>query len=568
MNKINSEPGDLRTKLTRELENLQAPSNKSAQVTTIRALDRKKQKPTLPSADSRLSAWSSPIEMDTISDFTLQTSQAKKDDPAKFLDCRYQGSILTGNLRVAPFDITELLDIKITQKVNEHSTLWFKAILSEEQGDSYVELPVEGKTVALKFEDISGAQYTLFQGIIEDAEVTMVGKTYQIEAHIVSYSSLLDVKERSRSFQSKELSYTILAWQVLLTGYPGGAVIDVATGGEATNKFIMQYMETDWEFLKRLASRFHTGLVCDPRFGAPKIYFGVPQVQCLELDTFEYSIKKDLKQYKKLSENGAEDLREHDFICYKVETPHVVGIGDEIIFQGKKLYVCEIASVASKGILVNRLTLMAKKGLCQPYIPHKNVAGTSLGGKIIDVQNDRVKVFLDTDHGHDPGFPCWFPYSTIYSSSDGSGWYCMPEILDTIRLHFPDADDDDHAYVISSVHEQVDPALMHQQGGGGGGGPRSDPAVKTLRSACGKVIQLCPKGIVIDAGSSTIALTDAGVEIASESDITFKSDQKIVMSAEAEIQVAGSECVDLAGGGASVKVEDDVELKGAEVKSN
>ena len=46
----------------------------------------------------------------------------------------------------------------------------------------------------------------------------------------------------------------------------------------------------------------------------------------------------------------------------------------------------------------------------------------------------------------------WFPYATVYSSGDGTGWYCMPEIGDKIRLYFPTEKEQD-AYVISAYHE-------------------------------------------------------------------------------------------------------------------
>ena len=38
-------------------------------------------------------------------------------------------------------------------------------------------------------------------------------------------------------------------------------ISDVASKKKELGKFIVQYQETDWEFLKRLASHFHTNAI-------------------------------------------------------------------------------------------------------------------------------------------------------------------------------------------------------------------------------------------------------------------------------------------------------------------
>ena len=62
-----------------------------------------------------------------------------------------------------------------------------------------------------------------------------------------------------------------------------------------------------------------------------------------------------------------------------------------------------------------------------------------------------VKINLEIDGNQDEGTARWFPYSTVYSSPDGTGWYCMPEVGDAIRLYFPD-NEEKNAYAISSVN--------------------------------------------------------------------------------------------------------------------
>ena len=78
--------------------------------------------------------------------------------------------------------------------------------------------------------------------------------------------------------------------------------------------------------------------------------------------------------------------------------------------------------------------------------------GASLDSTVTEVRGDVVRVSLRTDAKSGAGK--WFSFSTVYSSPDGSGWYCMPEPGDEIRLYFP-TEQEKHGYVISAVHLPV-----------------------------------------------------------------------------------------------------------------
>lgn len=483
----------------------------------------------------------------------------------------------TGNLIVAPYQIKQLLEVEIRQKINEHSTLYLKGILVNAQEESYAELKAEGTNVVLSAYDESGDEHIIFQGVVKDIKIQVAQDTRHIEVYAVSYSYLLDIEKKSRSFQNKKKSYTDLIRQVT-GGYSDADVIDFASNGAPTDKFIIQHMETDWQFLKRLASYFNTGLICDVRFDAPKYFFGVPEGQHLELDNANYSVKKNLKRFNQLAENGVNGLSEGDFICYEVETNCVVRVGDVVMFQQKQLYVSEIISKTHNGLFINQLFLMPKNGLGQLYKSNINAVGASFSGHILETKNDLVKVSLNIDRGHDPGEPCYFPYSTIYSSQDGSGWYCMPEIGDTVRIYCPDGEDD-HAYAISSVHEQVDPDLMPQgndgnkrNGGasgvtGGYSGMRDDPGVKSLKYGSNEV-RLTSEGVYIITENAVITMTEDGIVMMSDNDITFKSQKNIIMNADQEVSIVGVAEVGLCSESATVLMTDNVEIVGQEVKAN
>ncbi len=502
------------------------------------------------------------------------------------------------NLTVAPYKIEQLLDVCVEHRINEHSTFYFKALLPEGKKDSYVKNSGQGSNVSLMVKGSDKKEDILFQGMVQDVEVKEIYGSYYIEVNAVSYSYLLDTEKKSRSFQNKKMSYSDLTQQIA-SDYPDAMVKDVVTGGAGIEQLIVQYNETDWEFLKRLASHFHTGIVNDVHFEQPRCHFGIPDNGKLNLDVLHYDVKHNAGKYLKLSKNGVSGLQEQDFVYYQVETDIPADIGTEVQFQGQTLYVYQVRACMEKEIFIHHLTLATKKGMSQPYRWHDRIAGSSLNAKIVKIRNDQVKVSMKIDEvsGHSPGELCFFPYSTIYSSQDGSGWYCMPEIGDSVRIYFPDGIEE-HSYAISSVHEEVDLSLQKGSGtavsdsgsstgsggssgssggtsasGGGNGaysGQRDDPSVKSIRNQDGKEIRLTPEGIYIIADGTTITLTDdGGVSIVSDNNIEFKSDKSIILSAEEDVNIMGITKVDLScNETASIKIEENVEVIGQEVKSN
>jgi len=489
--------------------------------------------------------------------------------------------ILTSELRISPYDLEALLEVEITQKLNEHGTLYIKGVLPEGVSIDAAMLQVDGTNVKLSAVN-SGDELVLFQGVAESVEVRTEGDVRNIEVRAKTHSVTMDQTRKSRSFQDKDRKYIELFHQVA-NSYAGGDVLDKITEDKLVNMFIMQHEETDWDFLKRLASHFQTGLVCAVRHDEPKLYLGIPNLERHEMSDHNFSITRDMERYWSLSKNGVKNLSATDFTRYNLRTDRIISIGDQVVLDGIELYVYAITSVASNELLENHLTLYPENGMCQPHLVNNRIAGTSYSGHIINVRNDQVQVALDTDAGHDPGDPCWFKYSTVYSSQDGSGWYCMPEQGDTARLHFPNSDEN-RAYVISSVHEQVDQSLLeetNERGGVGGGmraptapgggysGQRDDPEVKSLRNKDGKEIRLTPEGIYLIVDGTIITLTEEGLLVMTDNDIELKSEKSIILSAEDEVNIIGNVSVDMVcTDTTAITLSDDVHMVGHEVLAN
>lgn len=494
------------------------------------------------------------------------------------MEKQYDEEITFQNLKIAPYEIKHLLKAELIQKVNEHSTLYIKALLPEERKDSDVQRCTGGSNIKFSYTRGDSSEYVLFQGIVKDIQVESINGMYYMEVRAVSYSCLLDIERRTRTFQQKGMSYKALMGQVS-AGYGEAGAADFASQGAAIGQLLVQYQETDWEFLRRLASHFNTGLVNDVHVALPWIYVGIPRRNSREVAATEYKVKMNSAKFLQLSGAGVSGLSDHDFLSYHMECTQEIDIGDAVTFKGRTLYVSEIIGRVEKGVFSQILTLTSIKGMSQPYQGNHQIAGCSLNGKIQEIKNDRVKVSLEVDQAvnHSPGTPCFFPYSTIYSSKDGSGWYCMPEMGDSVRVYFPD-EKEDHAYAISSVHEAAAPSANaamqtgagNSGAGGGYSGQRDDPNVKSIRNKDGKEIRLTPEGIYILADGTYITLLDeGGVSISSDQDITFESKKNIVLYAEQDVNIVGDTGVDISClETASIKMKEKVEIVGQEVNSN
>lgn len=113
-------------------------------------------------------------------------------------------------------------------------------------------------------------------------------------------------------------------------------------------------------------------------------------------------------------------------------------MGDAISLNGSTLYVRGVQAYLEDGTLVCKYTVGRKTSFAAAPIANAQAAGKIMTGIVQNVEMDKVQVFFNSiDASYDGGGDWWFPYSTSYSSQDGSGWYSMPAAGDEVRVFFP-----------------------------------------------------------------------------------------------------------------------------------
>lgn len=203
-------------------------------------------------------------------------------------------------------------------------------------------------------------------------------------------------------------------------------------------RLILQYHETDWMLLKRLASHFNMGIIATASFATPKLLFGSYEGEHRGiLESYEYTIHKDIGYYQRSSKNTNMKLSELDAVTFEIETNRNYEIGDQITYQKINPFIMNKQIEIVKGFLRFRYRLCTKNGMGKERIFNEQITGTSLKGTVLEVTQDKIKVHLEIDEKQETDKAWEFPYGTLYTAEGHSGWYCMSETGDTVSIYFP-----------------------------------------------------------------------------------------------------------------------------------
>lgn len=436
-------------------------------------------------------------------------------------------------LSVSPFAVEGIVEMKVDQALNQHASLYLKGIIPKETKDSGV-LGADDATVVT----VSDQDGVIFSGLIQNIRASFEGEVYYLEVWAVSHSIKADTHIVSRSFQDAGMNYQQIAGQ--LAG-ESGLSADVSAPPMTVNNILLQYQETNWEFLKRIASHNNCGLL--PAADQPGIYFGIPAGnQKGSLLSYRFSVGKNLGRYRKHMGTGMKMSPEDSMEYVVTADDSVLSIGDSVDYNGSSLFVKEAHIHLVDAVLTCRYILCNENGVKVPVDYNRHITGLTLPGQVLEVLEDRVKVLLCVDESQDTGTAYEFPYITPYSAENHTGLYLMPELYDVVNIQFP-TEDESMAVALSSYRQAESDRTV-------------DPEVKYLRTPHDKEIRISEKEILITAktGGLFVRLNEEnGIEVYSQHQISVRTMSSIEMMAGDHISLtAGSAIVMTAGENYSV----------------
>nr|WP_314082063.1 hypothetical protein [uncultured Leptotrichia sp.] len=156
------------------------------------------------------------------------------------------------------------MKLEIDSRIGEHAVGKIKYIgsvnqlslydaLIDRKGDK--EIKILGKSNIA--DDTGNSTEKIFlNGVIKELQIneTAAG-ALTVEITAISKSILLDRIPRYRSFQDPTLTYSAIAEEINGNyGTNGGKIVNIGEDMQAVPRMTIQYNETDWEYLKRIAS--------------------------------------------------------------------------------------------------------------------------------------------------------------------------------------------------------------------------------------------------------------------------------------------------------------------------
>ena len=406
------------------------------------------------------------------------------------------------------------MKLEIDSRIGEHTVGKIKYIgsvnqlslydvLIDRKGDK--EIKILGKSNIA--DDTGNSTEKIFlNGVIKELQIneTTAG-ALTVEITAISKSVLLDRIPRYRSFQDPTLTYLAIAEEINGNyGTNDGKIVNVGEDMQAVPRMTIQYNETDWEYLKRLAS--YTG---QPVMAySDKVFVGFFKNMTAQIPNLKYSQfgkrTKEERTYFKIT--GTE--------FYPVATPIKLKTRNRV--SGEEVendyYVLENKIYNEGNMLKCEYILGKQTDYFVDPIPHEKIRGAVIEGRTVHIartdesksnhgrndgssdnlegrtigakplnkyiekaensQNENVKervkasdiavMTLNLTEGllklgeNGQSFEdkyagkSYFPYVTPYSQSN-TGFTPAPEVNDRVALYFPNGNET-HAIVLGAVN--------------------------------------------------------------------------------------------------------------------
>lgn len=419
------------------------------------------------------------------------------------------------NIHVNGIPFQRILHLRISHAPNAHGRAEIRGLIPREQARRLAEQTDETTGIEITT-DAKEQPRCLFYGVVSTLQIGQQSEYAVLDLVAETTSSRLSAKQNSRTFQNTGKTYGQILNQIL----EGRGTVSVMVTDRPIGSMIMQCDETDWEFIIRMASQLGVPAFSNIIARTPQIYIGLPpSSRTKEIETLTYDYAKSNAEYQ-----TAAAAMPEDFSSDTIKSYDYFYLGDTVLFEGRSLQIKTVDAVLTDGILECTYSMGLKTSFQAEPITNSHASGRMMTGTVTAVMADKVQVFLNSvDSQEDSSSNWWFPYSTAYSSADGSGWYSMPAVGDEVRVFFPSGNEAD-AFAASSVAKNV----------------REKVTDKCWSGLNGKQILMTEEGLVITGkeGKLYIKLSDAkGIEIISDMDINITSATKVNIQGGEEVKI-------------------------------
>lgn len=371
----------------------------------------------------------------------------------------------------AEIKLTTIIDLKVLEEVNQHTCMILKAICQEDNFDQLAAQFDSDRKVTIRSQN----GHLLFVGLITDFvidEKTQVG-TITLKAN--SFTCQMDYKKRKRVFQNLDMTYCEMISKVL-EPYNKASFVDKITKSKKIPHMIIQYDETDWEFIRRLASHFQDGIYPDMSSETVQFSFGRSL----------YEKVHTLNQQPEIMKTNLINRQEMNWIgsYEKYE------IGDTVTSQGRTGFIQSVDLVTDHEEIRYLMKVVYSREKNFSYIPNSRIAHKREWAFIEKIERNKLKLQFSIEEVTGINIPL-FPFEGEQNNQLG---YYMSDIGTKVMVYFPD-DEEHNAVVLSAMRE-------------GAGVPVSDfqPGMQFMKNEEGNGLCMNKKGLKFTTGKKNVSL--------------------------------------------------------------
>ncbi len=410
-------------------------------------------------------------------------------------------AITSGEIKIeTAITIEDLQELTMEVKKNSHAVVLIKGFVPQEMGEEAMFVPMEN--TGLK---VWAGDKLLFGGLISKVEMTHEGWGYQITIQGISSTIQIDCEKKNRTFQNSNSTYQEVMREVLKD--TSGAGLNFYASDRKIESPLYQIEETDWEFIKRLASHLETAVVPNALMERPEVSIGLPEGRIYNQDSL----------------NGYGERvwfdREKKSVCRRIRTCEDLRIGERVKWEGLTLTVTEKSCCLEKGLLCFRYVLAAKGGFFTGRYENPDAYDRLLPARVLDKKEEKIKVQFDIDKFQAVEEAYWYPWEPDM----GNLVYCMPEKGEKVFVHLGGRFGE-QARAVCCVH------------GNGEGHPEMKPADRFFTTADQKRMYLLPGEMGFRDLKQKNPLE---VSISDDSGISTVSNKSMVISARDTIGIKG-----------------------------
>lgn len=375
------------------------------------------------------------------------------------------------HLQISGVEYGHILELKISQKLCEHSVAFLKLETEPDKAKSFLNHITEQEIIHI----IAKGQI-IFAGIVTDTSISYYENDAHLNLSLVSTSKAVDCIYESHSYQKVGINLS----EVMKKAVGGNGIVETHFEDKPTEGILIQYQETAWNFVRRLAIANESFIVPDITSDKPKIIVG-PKSTAADLIVYAGTLKEG----------------------------HCV---------------TEVTTEMKKGVLVTNYSvekLSTVQGVIPAYYKANPAAGKIFSGVVKKLNGDTLQAHItDIDAEYEEG-NWWFPYSTIYSSpTKMAGIYSMPKAEETVRLFFPSENSADAFAASDSCAREIG----------------ADSQEKIFTSPKDMSVKFYHEGLMISCAGKTVF-----VDLKKDGEILLRSNKQISLIAKNGMWLSPSE---------------------------